>query len=128
MEKVRNNYPDIYTAGGQLSRGIRAGNMLFISGCTARATPAEGGPIVDQFQATLGRIKAIMEAEGGTMTDIVMVTTYVTSMDEWQACRGEREKIYEECFKGQYPTNTLVAITALAAPNLNVEVNAIAVL
>ena len=128
MEKVRRDYPDIYVPGGQMYRGIRAGNLLFISGCTARATSSEEASAVEQFRVTLGRIKAIVEAEGGTTADVVMVTTYVTDMREWQACREEREQIYEEVFKGQYPTNTLVEVTALALPSLKVEVTATAVL
>jgi enamine deaminase RidA (YjgF/YER057c/UK114 family) len=34
--------------------------------------------------------------------------------------------MFAECFEGQYPANTLVEITALAEPGLDVEIEAIA--
>jgi len=42
MEKIRRNYPDIAPAGPTYNRAIRSGHWLFISGCTARGTPAQG--------------------------------------------------------------------------------------
>ena len=64
MEKTRNNYPDIAPAGSTFSRGVRVGNLLFIAGCTARGTDAQGQSMSDQLRVTLDRIKRIVEAEG----------------------------------------------------------------
>ena len=41
MKKIRNNHEDIYPAGPGYVRAIRAGDMLFISGTTARGTWVE---------------------------------------------------------------------------------------
>ena len=128
MEKLRRSYPDIAPARGQFYRGIRAGDFLFIAGTTARGTQAEGGTMVKQLRATVKSLKAIVEAEGGTARDLVKFTTYVTSIEKWDACATEREAIFQECFGGEYPTNTLVEITALALPTLDLEIEAIAIL
>ena len=64
-EKIRNNYPEIAPPSGKYTRGIRAGNMLFISGCTAIGTDADGKPMIDQMRATLEKLRRIVEAEGG---------------------------------------------------------------
>ena len=64
MEKMRRQYPDIAPAGPTYARAVRAGNMLFISGCTARGTEAQGGPPIDQLKAILDRITRIVSAEG----------------------------------------------------------------
>jgi 2-iminobutanoate/2-iminopropanoate deaminase len=71
MEKIRRNYPDIAPAGPTYSRAVRSGNLLFISGCTARGTAAQGKPLMEQLRVTLDRISRIVAAEDGTARDIV---------------------------------------------------------
>ena len=44
MEKIRNNHLDIAPSGATFSRSIRVGNLLFVAGCTARGTDAQGAP------------------------------------------------------------------------------------
>jgi 2-iminobutanoate/2-iminopropanoate deaminase len=124
----RLNYPDIAPAGPTYNRAVRAGNWLFISGCTAKNSPIQGGPMIEQARVTLDRIRRIVEAEGGTTADIVRITTYVTDIEQWRALAKEREALMTECFQGQFPANTLVEIGALAEPGLDVEIEATALL
>jgi 2-iminobutanoate/2-iminopropanoate deaminase len=124
MEKVRRNYPDIAPAGSTYNRAIRSGNWVFISGCTARGTPAQGKPLMEQLRVTLDRITRIVAAEGGKPGDIVKITTYVTSIADWRVHSRQQEALFTEYFKGEFPTNTLVEIRALAEPGLNVEIDA----
>ena len=56
------------------------------------------------------------EAEGGSPGDIIKITTYVTSINDWRASALEQQSLFNEYFKGEYPANTLVEITALADP------------
>lgn len=67
-----------------------------------------------------------MAAEGGRSGDIVKITTFVTSMNDWQDSTGENEYLFAEFFEGVYPANTLTEIGALAEPGLDVEIEAIA--
>lgn len=124
MEKIRRNYPDIAPAGPTYNRAIRSGQWLFISGCTARGTPAQGRPLMEQLRVILDRITRIVAAEGGSPGDIVKITTYVTSIADWRADVSEQQALFTEYFKGEFPTNTLVEIRALAEPGLDVEIEA----
>jgi 2-iminobutanoate/2-iminopropanoate deaminase len=124
MEKIRRNYPDIAPAGPTYSRAIRSGNWLFISGCTARGTPSQGKSLMEQLRVTLDRIIRIVASEGGKPGDIVKITTYVTSMTDWRAHVDEQQTLFTEYFRGEFPTNTLVEIRALAEPGLDVEIEA----
>ena len=126
MEKIRKNYPDIAPSGPTYSRGVRVGNLLFISGCTARGTEAQGKAAMEQLRVTLDRIARIMKEEGGATSDIVKITTFVTSIADWRAHQAEQEALFAEYFQGEYPANTLVEITALAEDGLDVEIEAIA--
>lgn len=127
-DKIRRNYPDIAPSGPTFSRVVRAGNLIFIAGCTARGTAGQGKPVMEQLRVTLDRILRIVEAEGGSAKDITKITTFVTSIPDWQANGEEQQTIFEDYFKGTYPANTLVEITALAEPGLDVEIEAIAVI
>ena len=126
MEKIRKNYPDIAPSGPTYSRGVRVGNLLFISGCTARGTEAQGKASMEQLRVTLDRIARILKEEGGATSDIVKITTFVTSISDWRAHQAEQEALFAEYFQGEYPANTLVEITALAEDGLDVEIEAIA--
>ncbi len=126
MSVIRRDYPEIAPAGPYYSRGVRAGGFLFIAGCTARGTAAQGGPLMDQLRVTLDRITRIVAEEGGTPGDIVKITTFVTSIMDWLDYVPEQQALFAEFFKDGYPANTLVEITALAEPGLDVEIEAIA--
>lgn len=126
MEKIRKNYPDIAPSGPTFSRGVRVGNLLFIAGCTARGTDAQGAGMMDQLRVTLDRIVRIVAEEGGAPSDIVKITTYVTSIPAWRDAGEQQTALFTEYFQGDYPANTLVEIAALAEPGLDVEIEAIA--
>ena len=126
MEKIRRNHPDIAPSGPTYSRTVRAGNLLFVAGCTARGTDAQGKGLMEQLRVTLDRIIRVVAAEGGNPGDIVKITTFVTSVPDWSAHNDETQALFTEFFKGEYPANTLVEIGALAEPGLDVEIEAIA--
>ena len=128
MEKIRREYPDIAPAGPSYARAVLAGDMLFISGCTARGTEAQGGPLMEQLRVTLDRIVRIVAAEGGRPEDIVKLTTFVTRIDDWASPSEEQHAIFTGHFNGQNPANSVIEITALAQPGLDIEIEAMAVL
>ena len=128
MEKERHDYPDIAPAGPTYSRVVRSGNQVYIAGCTARGTPAQGQPLMEQLRVTLDRITRIVAAEGGTPGDIVKITTFVTSIPDWRDQAAEQQEIFQHYFQGQYPANSLIEISALAEPGLDVEIEAIVLL
>lgn len=128
MPITRNNHEDIYPAGPHYVRSIRAGDTLYLSGCTARHSDAEGGPVLDQLRVTLDRIVRIVEAEGGSASDIVAMTTYVTDMRTMWPVEGEQLAIWEHFFEGAWPTNSYIGTSALGEPGLDVEITATAFL
>ena len=128
MAVTRKDHPDIAPSGPTFSRSVRSGDYLFIAGCTARGTDAQGKSLMDQLRVTLDRITRIVAAEGGSPSDIVKITTFVTSIADWQAHDSEGQALFQEYFKGEYPANTLVEISALAEPGLDVEIEATAAL
>jgi len=128
MAVEHRDYPDIAPAGPTYSRGTRAGNLLFVSGCTARGSDAQGKPLMDQLEVTLERVIGVVKAEGGSPGDIAKITSFVTSIADWTNNANKQAELFERFFEGKYPANSLIEISALAEPGLDVEIEAIAVL
>ncbi len=128
MAVEHRDYPDIAPAGPTYSRGTRAGNLLFVSGCTARGSDAQGKPLMEQLEETLKRVVGVVKAEGGSPGDIAKITCFVTSIADWTSQPEKQAEIFERYFQGKYPANSLIEISALAEPGLDVEIEAIAVL
>ena len=102
------------------------GDHVFVSGMTCRTgnEVVGGDSMYEQSKAVFGKIRHLMEAAGGRMDDIVKVTIFVTDIKR----REEVWKARREHFTGDFPCSTLVEVSALAAPELLVEVEAIGIL
>ena len=99
---------------------LKVGNQLFLSGMIASDASADA---YTQSVSCLSKIKALVEAAGGSMNDVVKITVFVTDI----AHRADFSRARAEFFPGRKPCSTMVGITALAQPGLVVEVEAIAI-
>ena len=111
---------------GTFSRAIQVGNQLFVAGMTANSPSGiDGGDsMAAQTHAVFTKIKALVEAAGGTMNDIVKMTGFITDISR----RDEYLRARQPFFTTDPPASTLVEITALAAPGLIIEVEVMAVI
>ena len=128
MALERKQYPDIAPAGPTYSRAVKAGNLLFISGCTARGTDSQGKSMMEQLDVTLGRLVAVAAAEGAGPGSFAKLTCFVTNIGDYQLDSEQQKALFAKHFQEQYPANSLIEITALAEPGLDVEIEAIVVL
>ena len=128
MPLVRKQYPDIAPAGPTYYRAVIAGNMMFISGCTARGTGSQGKSVMEQLDVTLGRLVAVAAAEGAGPGSFAKITCFVTSIADYQLDSQKQRELFSKHFEEQYPANSLIEITALAEPGLDVEIEAVVVL
>ena len=116
--------PPTYTQGIKVTQ---AQTILFLSGQVAY-TPEGGvacpGDFKGQARGAYQAIKALVESQGGTMGNVIKLTTFVTDMKH----RADLGVVREEFFGRKGPASTLVEVSALAFPELMVEIEAIAVL
>ena len=126
MDIVRKNYPELPAPGAPHFQSVRVGNMLYLSGATARNTEAEHGDMAAQTDVILKRIQHIVEAEGGTLNNVVKITSYVTeiSHEAGAATHQVRMKYFGE----NLPASTRVQVAGLVEPHLKIEIEAIVVL
>jgi len=113
-------------APGTWSNCLKVGDTVYIAGLTARdrsLAPAGGGEY-EQAKLIFERIRHLVTAAGGTMRDVVKINMYLTRIehreDVWRARR--------EFFEGAFPVATLVEVSALAQPEILVEIEAVTVL
>jgi len=102
--------------------------VVYISGQTARDDKANivgTGDVKKQAEKVFENLRTAVEAAGGTMGDIAKITTFVVGLKP-----DDRVWIGEMVKKNfpKPPAHTLVGISALAAPELLIEIEAIAVL
>jgi 2-iminobutanoate/2-iminopropanoate deaminase len=112
------------------SQGVKvteARTILFLSGQVAY-TPEGGvacrGDFTGQARMAYEAIQKLVEAQGGTLADVVKLTTYVTDM----RYRADLALVRDTFFGQKGPASTLVEIAALAHPDWLVEIEAIVVL
>ena len=112
---------------GLFSNCLVVGDTVYISGQHS-GLPGGGtagdGTVLDQARHSLRKVIALVEAAGGSAADIVKLTVYLTDMER----RAEVSTARREFFGDPFPCSTLVGITALVAPELKVEIDAVAVL
>ncbi|MCC6441890.1 MAG: deaminase [Armatimonadetes bacterium] len=109
-------------AMGAYTPAIKVGDFIFVSG-QGPLDPAtnkviEAG-IEEQTARTLENIKAILEAAGASMADVVKVAAHLEHISDFQAFN----KVYATYFPDPKPARTTVQSGLL---NILVEIDAIA--
>jgi len=120
---------DVYDPPGysQAIKVTGAQTILFLSGQVAydeKGGPAHRGDFTAQARTVFRAVKSQVEAGGGTLANVVKLTTYLTDIRH----RADLVPVREEFFGKKLPASTLVGVAALAHPDWLIEVEAIAVI
>ena len=126
MEVVRRNYPELPAQSAPHYQSVRVGNLLFLSGATARDTEAEHGDMAAQTDVILKRIQHIVQAEGGSLDNVVKITSFVTDIS--QEAGAATHQVRTKYFGENLPASTRVQVAGLVEPHLKIEIEAIVVL
>jgi reactive intermediate/imine deaminase len=117
--------PNAPSAIGPYSQATRAGGTVFFSGQIA-LDPASGqivdGGIEAQARRAFDNLRAVCEAAGGSMDDIVRVGLYLTDLGQFATVNA----VMGEYFAEPYPARSTIEVPALPKGAL-FEVDAIMV-
>lgn len=108
------------------SRVVRAGELVFVSGCSAIADEGYvigGASAYDQATEALRRLRDALRTVGASTADVVQTRLYLTDVQRWE----EVARAHREMFGEVRPAATLVGVSALIDPRMLVEIEAIAV-
>jgi 2-iminobutanoate/2-iminopropanoate deaminase len=118
--------PNAPEAIGPYSQGIRAGNMVFLAGQIAIDPKTKqlmkDASIEDQTRLVLENLKAVLEADGLTMDNVVSTTVFMKDLNEF----GKMNEIYGTYFKTAPPARATVEVARLPR-DVKVEIAAIAI-
>ena len=123
MPKESVRTPNAPQPMGPYSQGIRAGQFLFVAG-QGPADPKKGtmaSDIETQTRQTLQNVKAIVEASGYSLGDVVKTSIFLKNASDFQKVN----EIYKTFFETNPPARTTIE-AKFVAPNMLIEIDAIA--
>lgn len=111
---------------GPYSQAVRSGDTVYLSG-QIPLDPSTGllveGDIAAQARRSFENLKAVCEAAGGSLSDIVRLGLYLTDLDNFAAVNA----VMGEFFKAPYPARSTVEVSGLPR-GAGFEVDAVMVL
>ena len=117
--------PNAPAAIGPYSQAVEAGNTVYVSG-QLPIDPATGAfaglDIASQTRQSLSNMKAILEAAGLSMQNVVKTTVLLADIGEFAAMN----EVYAEFFAEPFPARAAYQVAALPKA-ARVEIEAIAV-
>ena len=110
---------------GPYSQGILAGSLLFTSGqipLDPTAGSLVSGGIQSETKQALENLKAVLEAGGAGLKDVVKTTVYMADLSEF----AQMNEVYGSYFSGEPPARSTVGVASLPR-GARVEIEAVAV-
>jgi 2-iminobutanoate/2-iminopropanoate deaminase len=112
---------------GPYAQGIRVGNLIFTAG-QGGLDPITGqvvaGGIKEQTERTIANLKAVLEAGGSSLGQVVKATVFLKDINDFAAMNA----VYASFFEGDsdtLPARTTVEVARLPR-NLLVEIEVVA--
>jgi len=112
---------------GPYAQGVRVGNLIFTAGqggldpITGQVVP---GGIKEQTERTIANLKAVLEAGGSSLGQVVKATVFLKDINDFAAMNA----VYASFFEGDsdtLPARTTVEVSRLPR-NLLVEIEVVA--
>lgn len=113
---------------GPYVQGVDLGNMVMTSG-QIPVNPITGevaADIATQTRQSLENVKAVVEASGLKVTDIVKMTVFVKDLNDFSAVNEVYGQFFDEHEVAHYPARSCVEVARLPK-DVGIEIEAIAV-
>ena len=109
---------------GAYSQGWKAGGFIFVTGTGPIDADGKvvGTTIEEQTEKAIDNVEMILEAGGGTLTDVVKVTVHLIDTNLFPRYNA----IYKRRFSEPYPARTTVGSDLHQVPGMMIEIDCIA--
>lgn len=122
-EKIAIETSNAPAAVGPYSQAVRAGDLLFTSG-QLPIDPATGkmaeGSISSRAHQAIKNLRAVIEAAGGRLEDVVKTTVFLSDIGNFQ----EVNAVYAEYFSSPFPARSAFQVAALPL-GADIEIEAV---
>jgi enamine deaminase RidA (YjgF/YER057c/UK114 family) len=128
MPKTIVNPPELAKPTGYSYAVKKKGAPVFIAGQVAldgAGNLVGENDAAAQVEQVFENLRAVVQACGGTLDDVVKINIYVTDSAYRPAVAAARQRYFKD---GEYPASTYVVVSALAVPQLLVEIEAVAMI
>jgi len=105
-------------------RTVKNGPFVFVSGTTSLDSRGrvQGKDAAEQTAVVMRKVDAALKSAGARLKDLVRLTIFVTDIRDM----GPIAKALDKALKGSAVSATMVGVSALAVPGLQVEIEATA--
>ena len=117
---------DAPAAIGTYSQAVKAGETVYLSGqipLDPQSMEIVSGEIENQIKQVFSNLRAVCEAAGGSIQDIVKLNIYLTDLSNFSTVN----EIMATVFETPYPARAAIGVSALPK-GAEVEMDAIMVL
>jgi reactive intermediate/imine deaminase len=111
---------------GSYSQAIKAGNTIYLSGqipLDPKTMTQVAGGITAEAAQVFDNLKAVAEAAGGSLNDIVKLTVFLTNLPDLAIVN----ELMQRYFRTPFPARTSIQVSALPK-GVAIEIDAIMVL
>lgn len=114
--------PQGMSASATLTPGIRHGDVIYTSGQLGVSRDAPDSTIQGQTKKALENVKAVVEAAGSTMANVLKCTVFLVDVKDF----GGMNSVYSTFFPKEPPARSTVVVAALVSAAAKIEVECIA--
>lgn len=107
------NPPGVMAKGLPFSAAVKVGQQVYVTGQIGTlpgTTKLVGGGMAEEAKQTIDNVKAILEANGYALRDVVKCTVMLADMSEWAAFN----EVYKVAFTPPYPARSAIGANGLA--------------
>jgi enamine deaminase RidA (YjgF/YER057c/UK114 family) len=123
--------PSGWKAPSGYAHGVSAEGRVIVMagqiGWNPRTGQFESDDFADQTAQALRNIAEILTSAGARPENIVRLTWFITSREEYTKARKAIGSAYKEIFGRYYPAMSVIVVSALLEPRAKVEIEATAV-
>ena len=114
--------PQGMNASATLTPGIKVGDIVYTSGQLGMSRDMPDSTIQTQTKKVMENIKAVVEAGGSTMANVLKCTVFLTDVKDF----GGMNSVYSTFFPKEPPARSTVVVAALVSAAAKVEIECIA--
>ncbi|KIE21953.1 endoribonuclease L-PSP [Vibrio sinaloensis] len=117
----RMTYDRLPQIAGPYVHAAKHNKTLYVSGLTAYGTGAQTSGLIEQTQEILGQLSEILKVEQRSKSDLIKLTIFVRDM----SMLGSIRELLFDFYDGHLPACSLVEVSKLIHPDLQIEIEAI---
>ncbi|KGY09990.1 RidA family protein [Vibrio sinaloensis] len=117
----RMTYEGFPQIAGPYVHAAKHNKTLYVSGLTAYGTGAQTSGLIEQTQEILGQLSEILKVEKRSKSDLIKLTIFVRDM----SMLGSIRELLFDFYDGHLPACSLVEVSKLIHPDLQIEIEAI---